>query len=241
MKIVEGVEYLSTQEVRDEFDGASKKRFYDNIKPYLKIFHFDAKKTNWYRKSDVVGLKVGKPVRKAHIAIGGIFKDWTQHLASLGFQASTELNSIKTDVPLPEEATEFLGVTTDKKFIKRSRHTLADGVPICLWSSFYPMELAGDAFDQMAHNMNFDVVEYIKDKHNVVINWSVEETTARITNMEELNFFRLPTDEAALILLRVSYTGNKEIVLFSSMVLLANWFTIHKEYHVDIWDSKKPV
>src|SRR5438309_4598559 len=96
-KVVENEEYLNTQEVLDLFE-ASKKRFYNNIKPYLRMYHFDAKKIPWYRKQDVMDLKNGKLIRKASISIRGIQKDWTTFLRSLGYGVGTADRGIDTVV-----------------------------------------------------------------------------------------------------------------------------------------------
>src|SRR5260370_1292212 len=92
-KIVENEEYLDTEEVMEGL-AASKKLFYASIKPNLHAYRFDAKKKPWYRKKDVLALKAGKPVRKAAIAITGMFGSWTA-FAQSQYQAETDLRSIE--------------------------------------------------------------------------------------------------------------------------------------------------
>lgn len=149
LKIVENEEYMDTQEVLAGL-GASKKRFYSNVKPYLRIYHFDAKKTPWYKKRDVLALKNGKLARMASISISGIQRDWTTFLRSLGYRAGTVDRTIEVGVSLPEDAVDIFKLPADKKFVKRSRMTIADNVPICAWDTYYPLELVeGDILDEM--------------------------------------------------------------------------------------------
>jgi hypothetical protein len=235
-KLVESIEYLDSQEVMVEFD-APRKRFYSNIRPYLHPYTFEGKKKPWYKKSDVIALKMGKPVRKGSIPLlGGIQQDWTASLRSLGYKAETILNETRHDAVLPEEAVEAFNLPADQQFFKRTRETLVNGSPICTWSSYYPLEFVGDIIDQIEQGKINDIVKYIADVHHVIVGRATDKYTARITTFEEHEKFRLLNEEPVLILQRASYTRDKKtLVLYSDMVLLGSWFAPEHEYEVDIW------
>lgn len=235
-KIVESEEYLNTQESIEEME-ASKKLFYDNVKPYLRVYHFNGKKTPWYKKKEVVAFKLGKPIRKASIPLSGILNDWTSYLQSLGYHAeTTNLKSAITT--LPDDAVSMLHLPAGKEFVKRSRFTHADGIPICTWDTYYPVELVEDIKEDIMSGSTINIVEYIKEKHGIVIGVSKDKYTARITTFEEQALFQLLTDEAVLILQRASYTKDKStLVLYSDMVLVGSWFAPEHEYPVNIWNK----
>jgi uncharacterized protein YqgQ len=237
-KIVEKEEYLNTEEVLAELE-ASKKRFYSNVKPYLRTYHFDAKKTPWYRKRDVLALKSGKLARMASISISGIQRDWTTFLRSLGYRASTVDRTIEVGVSLPEDAVETFKLPSDEKFVKRSRMTIADGVPICVWDTYYPLELVeGDILEEMKHGFEVDVVRRIKEKHGIIVGIAKDKYTARTATFEEQELLQLLTNDPVLILQRASYTRDKKmLVLYSDMVLLGSWFAPEHEYEVNIWEE----
>jgi hypothetical protein len=234
-KIVNGEEYLDTTETRKVFD-APKKRFYDNIKPQLHLYRFDGKKTPWYKKREVIALKEGKPLRKATLTLaGGLQRDWTQYLRTLGYNANTETTVIQI-VSLPQEAIEAFGLPADKQFVQRERMTLVDRVPICKWSTYYPVEFVGDVLDRMKTGSMEHIVEHIKDTHGVVVGYTRERHTARITTFEEEACFQSLSEEAVLVLQRVAYTADRKVLVFySDMVLLGSWFAPEYEKFVDVW------
>ncbi len=235
-KIVETEKYLNTEEAMSEL-GASRTRFYHNAKPFLRAYRFEAKRTPWYKERDIRALKTGHPVRKASIPLSGILGDWTAYARSLGFQAETELCSVEV-VTLPQDVVETFHLPADMQFVKRSRLTRIDGLPICTWSTFYPLHLVDDILDQMKHGLADHIVEHINEKHGVVIGKARDRYTARMTTFDEQALFHTATDEPALILQRVSYTHDKKtLVLYSSMVLLGSWFTVDLEYDVDVWNK----
>src|SRR5947209_3763975 len=112
-KTVENEEYLDTEEVMKDL-AASKKLFYASIKPNLHAFRFGGKKKPWYRKRDTDALKAGKPVRKASIAISGMFGSWTA-FAQAQYQAETDLRSIEITT-LPQDAVERFHLPADEQF-----------------------------------------------------------------------------------------------------------------------------
>ncbi len=233
-KIVESEEYLNTQEVLSMLQ-ASKKRFYQNIKPHLHSYHFDAMKTPWYRTRDILALQTGKPVRKAEIRIGGLLKDWTAYLGSLGFRSETVYRSVEVTT-LPGDAMRAFRLAQGQQFLKRSGLSTADGEVICVWDSYYPLELVADILDQLKAGSAIDVVAHIRQRHNLVITHATDRYTARDTTLDEQNIFRLLTDEPMLILQRVSYTADEKVlVLYSDMVLRASWFAPEYSYSVNIW------
>ncbi len=234
-KLVENEEYLDTEEVMEEL-AASKKLFYASIKPSLHAYRFDGKKKPWYRKRDVFALKAGKSVRKASIAITGMFGSWAAFARSQ-YQAETELRSIEVTT-LPEDAVERFQLPADKQFVKRSRLTRVDRTVICTWDTYYPLELVSDILEPMKRGVVDHVVEYIKEKHSLVVGRAKDVYSARMTTLEEQNLFQLLTDEPVLILQRASYTRDKKtLILYSDMVLLGNWFVHEHEYDVPIWEG----
>lgn len=233
-KIVENEEYFDTEEVMEDL-AASKKLFYASIKPALHASRFDGKKKPWYRKRDVLAFKAGKPVRKASIAITGMFGSWAA-FAQSQYQAETDLRSIEVTT-LPQDAIERFHLPADEKFVKRSRLTRIDRTVICTWDTYYPMEMVSDIVEPMKRGAGDHVVEYIKEKHGLVVGRNRDVYSARMTTLDEQNLFQLLTDEPVLILQRASYTRDKTLILFSDMVLLGNWFVHEHEYDVPIWDE----
>lgn len=234
-RIVDNEEYLTVVEAI-ALSGASKQSFYKNAKPHLEVHHFDAKKAPWYKKSDVLAFKSGKPVRKASLSINGIQRDWTAFLRALGYDAKTVNLSIEATT-LPKDAVTFFDLDAEQQFIRRSRMTYANGAPICVWGTYYPLNLIeGEILQEMEKNISTDVVKRIKEKHNIVVGWGKDKYTARLATFEEQKLLQLPVNEPLIILQRVSYTRDREtLILYSEMALLGSWFAPEHEYEVNIW------
>jgi hypothetical protein len=233
-----GEKYLNTSDVRIMFDKASKGRFYKNIQPRLRVYRFEGKRTPWYKESEVLALKEGKPLRQADITISGIFASWTKHLESLGYTANT-VDTVIEAATLPEEVCKTFQLPAGQQMVRRERMSFVDRQPICIWSTYYPVALVGNVLDQMKDG-SAHVVEHIKDSHKLTVGHTRDRYTARITTFEEQERFHLRNEEAVLILQRASYTKNKkQFVFFSDMVLLGDWFVIDHEQEVDIWDNQK--
>lgn len=229
-------EYLNTKEAMKFFE-APNQRFYKIIKPQLPVHRFDGKTTPWYKKSDMEALKAGKTVRKADISIEGMFSDWTKHLEGLGYLAAT-LDDTREITTLPEEAIKKFKLPADRLFFKRERMSYANGVPICVWSTYYPADLLEDVLDDLVKGESIHVIEYIKDKYGFIVKSIEERYTARITTFEEEARFRTRNEQAVLTLQRVCCTkDDKDLVLYSDMVLLGDWFDAKRRYTVDHWDN----
>src|SRR5437667_12887678 len=112
-KVVNDEEYLDTREVLAEL-GASKKRFYGNVKPQLKVYHFEGLKAPWYRKRDILALKNGTLPRAASIVISGILSNWTTHVRALGYQADTKTREITIET-LPDETAATFGIEASQQ------------------------------------------------------------------------------------------------------------------------------
>jgi UTRA domain len=236
-KTVEGEEYLSTQEVRDTFDKASKKRFYDNIKPYLRVYHFDGRRLPWYSKKEVLALKNGKPLRKGTIPITGMFSNWTEYARSLGFNVQT-ISREATVGPLPQELAEMFRVSTDEQFVRRGRMSWVEGLPICSWDSYYPVSLVSDILPQIQDGTAHDIVEYIADRHGFTVGEVTDVYSSRLTTFTEQTLFQLLQDEPLLILQRMAKTADQQVVvLFSDMQLLSSWFVIQRTEKIHHWDK----
>ena len=50
--------------------------------------------------------------------------------------------------------------------------TLANGVPICTWSTYYPLELVQEKIlEEMKYDPTLDVIKRIKETHGMVVGW----------------------------------------------------------------------
>lgn len=234
-KIVDNEEYLTVAEAI-ALSGASKQSFYKNAKPHLEVHRFDAKRAPWYKKSDVLAFKSGKPIRKASLSINGIQRDWTAFLRALGYDAKTINLSIEV-ATLPKDAVTLFGLDAKQQFVRRSRMTYANDAPICVWSTYYPLDLIeGEILQEMEQNSSTDVVKRIKEKHGIIVGWGKDKYTARLATFEEQKLLQLHVNEPMIILQRVSYTRDKKtLVLYSEMTLLGSWFAPEHEYEVNIW------
>jgi DNA-binding GntR family transcriptional regulator len=240
-RIEGGVVYLNGGEVMDLWP-ASRNLFYGSIQPRLQSYHFDGKKRpHFYKESEVLALKSGKPtIQKEPITISGIFSDWTIYLRSLGYQADTINNAIET-VTLPEEASNTFHIPPERRFAKRSRKTLANGVPICTWSTYYPFELVeGDILNKMKQDPTLDVVKQIREIHGIAVGWERNRYTSRNTTLEEQETLQLLTNEPVLILQRGCWTNDRQILThISHMTLLGSWFAIEHSFPVNTWNNQQ--
>lgn len=217
--------------------GTSKQSFYDNARRHLKPYHFDAKRSTWYSEAEVLNLKNGVAVRKGAIRLTNIQQNWMQDIIDMGYDARTENRGDIEIVSLPDDAITAFHLPPTQQFVKRSRMTLVDDAPICLWSSYYPLNLVeGKILEEMRQNVATDVVKRIKDVCGVIIRVSRERYTTRVTTLEEQVLLRQVTDDPVLILQRASYTQEKQsLVLYSDMTLLGSWFASEREYEVNTW------
>lgn len=235
-KFVRGKKYLNATEAAQLVEG-SRQFFYDNVKPRLTPHHFGARKTPLYEEEEIKTVMEGKSVRNANISIRGMFADWTEYLEGLGYNAQT-LDDTREIATLPDDAVRIFKLSPDRKFFKRERKSYASGTPICVWSTYYPADLLEPVLDQLIQGDPIHAIEYIKDVHGLVIKDVDERYTARLTTIAEHNQFDLRNDQAVLSLQRASYTkGEKDLVLFSDMALLGNWFDARRQYTVDHWDK----
>ena len=119
--------------------------------------------------------------------------------------------------------------------------TLANDVPICTWSTYYPLELVQEKIlDEMKHDSSLDVVTRIKETQGIVVGWERNRYTARDTTLEEQELLKLLTNEPVLILQRACFTKDRQILTHvSHMTLLGSWFAIEHDFSVKIWDDQK--
>lgn len=242
-RIENAEEYLNGNEVMDLWP-ASKNLFYSNIQPRLQTYHFDGKKRpHYYKKSEVLALKGGEPTtQREPIIISGIFGDWTLHLRSRGYQAITMTGAIE-QLTLPEEVRNTFHIPSERQFIRRSRKTLANGVPICMWSTYYPLELVqGKILDKMKQDSTLDIVKSIREEHGIAVRWEKNRYTGRNATLEEQEDLQLLTNEPVLILQRGCWTDDRQTLTHvSHMTLLASWFAIEHDFPVstNVWDNQK--
>jgi DNA-binding GntR family transcriptional regulator len=235
-KIVNNQRFLNGKETMALL-GTSKQSFYDNARRHLKPYHFDAKRSPWYSEAEVLHLKNGVAVRKGAIRLTNIQHNWMQDIIDMGYDARTENRGEVEIVPLPDDAITTFHLPPTQHYVRRSRMTLVDDAPICLWSSYYPLNLVeGEILDEMRRNVATDVVTRMKEVHGAIIRVSRERYTTRVTTPEEQALLRLVTDDPVLILQRASYTQEKQsLVVFSDMTLLGSWFASEREYEVTTW------
>jgi hypothetical protein len=235
-RIEEGETYLNGQEVMALWP-ASKKLFYDNIQPRLPTYHFGGrKKPHYYKESEVLALRSGKPsAPRSLIIISGIFSDWTIYLRSLGYRAETVNSEIEL-AELPEEVLNTFHLPATEQFAKRSRMTLANGVPICTWSMYYPIGLVeGKIFGEMIEDPNLNVVTRIEEIHGMTVGWERSRYTARSATLQEQLSLKLLTNEPLLILQRACFTKDRQTLIHvSHMALLGSWFAIEHDKTVNV-------
>lgn len=237
-KTVDGEEYVNTKEAIAIL-GGSKKRFYSNVYRKLKDFHFNGLKTSWYLRRDVLAIRDGREPGGALIDLaGGIQKDWTTYVRSLGYQADTLVRTITENIALPDELAMLFSIPSDRRFVKRSRITFVHQQPICMWDTYYPTELvAGNILTWMKQGSIDDIVKAIKDERGVIIGIAKDQYAARIATQEEQELLQLRDAIPVLILQRVSYTKDrKTLVLVQYMTLLGGFVPVH-EYEVHNWDE----
>lgn len=140
---------------------------------------------------------------------------------------------------LPDKVTAAFGIAPDQQFVKRSRISFVNRIPICIWTTYYPLELVkGDIYEEMKRDEDTDVVRRMKEKHGLVIGWAKDRYSARVANVEEQVLLQLLRDDPVLILQRVSSTRDKKtLLLYSHMTLLGSWFAPEHEYDVNIWEE----
>jgi hypothetical protein len=239
-RIENNEEYLNGNEVMEMWP-ASRNLFYGSIQPRLQSYHFDGKRRpHYYKKSEVLALKSGKSLtRKELITISGIFGDWTIYLRSLGYQADTVNREIEI-VTLPEETSSTFHIAPERRFLRRSRMTLANGAPICVWSTYYPVELVeGEILGEIEQNPTLDIIKRMKDVHEITVGWERNRYTARNTTLEEQGLLKLLTNEPVLILQRGCWTSDKQILThISHMTLLGSWFAIEHDSPVTVWGEQ---
>lgn len=240
-RIEQGEQYLNGNEVMELWP-ASRNLFYGSIQPRLQAYHFDGKKRpHYYKESEVWALRSGKAAtHKELITISGIFGDWTIYLRSLGYQADTINQEIEITT-LPEETSDTFHILKNRQFVKRSRKTLANGVPICTWATYYPLELIeGNILEQMKQEPKLDVIRKIREAHGIAVEWEKDRYTSRNATLEEQENLQLLTNEPVLILQRGCWNGDRQILThISHMTLLGSWFAIEHDFPVKVWNNNQ--
>lgn len=236
IKIVENEEYLTTDDAIVLLE-TNRQSFYNFAQPLLRVYHFDGKRTPWYKKGDVLDVKRGKSTAKTVITLPGIFKDWTEYVRSLGMKADTDTGEV-VETTLPASAIELFHLPADALFVKRSRLTLVDNAYICIWDTYYPYDLVRLDLDKIKGDAEYSIVSGIKSRHGLAIGYTKERYSSRAATLREQEQMQLVTDEPLLILQRASYTRDRQtLILYSDMSLRGNWFAAEREYDVKIWDE----
>lgn len=236
-KQIQNETYLDTEETMEVLD-TPRKRFYANVRKQLKPYFFEGFKRPWFNEREVMALKEGRTERSTPpITIPGIFPNWTNHVRSLGLQIDTLTRGITIVSLDAEQLPATFHIEPYRQFAKRSRISFINRQPICLWSSYYPLELvAGEILDEMKRDPETDVVKRIQEVHGLTIAWAKDRYSARAASLEEQEALQLLRDEPIMVLQRVSYASDrKTLVLYSDMSLLGSWFAPEHEYPVAIW------
>ncbi len=240
MKVINGEEYLTIEEVMRLWP-ASRNLFYKRIKPRLRSYHFEGKATpHFYKKTEVLALRDGRPEQRDPILLSGLLGDWTIFLRSLGYQAETKTTTVEI-TNLPEEIRRTFRLPLDRQFVRRSRMTLANGIPICSWSSYYPLELvAGEIFAEMQRDPSLDVLKKIRELRAISPTWERDRYLARNASPEEQALMQLITNEPVLVVQRGCWTGKDKQTLthISHMVLVASWFAVEHEFPL-LWGREE--
>lgn len=228
-------EYLNTPEAIIVL-GISKQLFYNNAKPQLRVYRFDAKKQPFYKKSDVISLKEGTTVRKPAIVISGLFKDWSAHVRNLGHAVETVDKDSFHVAPAPENVAAFFGITAGSDVVTRTQLNAIDGEPVCVWVSYYPVSIVkGEIFEEVTGNPRSDVVKLMKEKRGIAITHATDKIGTRLPTTMEQAQLKIVSNEPVFTLDRVSYTDDEKAVLFQSMVLLGSSFQLSYPYQVEHW------
>ncbi|WP_376793714.1 UTRA domain-containing protein [Thermogemmatispora sp.] len=231
MKVINGEEYLTIDEVLRLWP-ASRNLFYKRIKPRLRTYHFEGKATpRFYKKAEVLALRDGRLEQRDPILISGLLGDWTVFLRSLGYQAETKTISVEiTD--LPEEVARTFRLHSDQRFVRRTRMTLANGIPICFWSTYYPVELVGEILAEIQRDPSLDVIKRIRELRSLSPAWERDRYLARNASPEEQALLQLVTNEPVLVVQRGCWTSKDKQTLthISHMVLVASWFSVEHEF-----------
>ncbi|MBA2676894.1 MAG: hypothetical protein H0U76_00630 [Ktedonobacteraceae bacterium] len=150
---------------------------------------FDAKRSTWYSEAEVLNLKNGVAVRKGAIRLSNIQQNWMQDIIDMGYDARTENRGEIEIVSLPEDAITAFHLPPTQQFVRRSRMTLVYDSPICLWSSYYPLNLVeGEILEEMRRNVATDVVKRIKEVHGVFNH--IRDTVVPGIVIENASYFR---------------------------------------------------
>lgn len=231
-KIINGEEFLTTEEVM-AFWPASRNLFYKRIQPRLRAYHFEGKATpHYYKKTEVEALRSGQPIKRDPIVLSGILGDWTVYVRSLGFEAETKTISLEI-CSLPEEIRRTFHLSSERQFVRRSRMTLANGVPICQWSTYFPLELiGGEIFAEMQRDSSLDVLRRIREIHGLSVAWERDRYSARNASPEEQALLQLLTNEPVLVVQRACFSKDRTLTHISHMILIASWFAVEHEFPV---------
>lgn len=236
--------YWDTQEVIDYLlkvggNGSTRESvrtgFYRDTRKRLRPYTFFGKSKPWYRKSEVMALGEGRLTNVPSIKISGILRDWTKYVKMLGLNISTQNCTLEFGASLPKEMSTWLEVPEPMVFIKRQRISFIDGVPIAVWSTYYPWVLASPFEDKMKQENDFDVVEAIKASRGITIKCAKDRYSARLATQYEQEILQLKRPDPILQLERAAYSELGKIVLCSQMSLLGSWFQPEVTYPVDIW------
>lgn len=235
-KIVNHEEYWEIREVLD-YLSMSRTTFYreGGPKQRLREYTFEGKTKPWYRREEVVALAEGRLDERPHIVIRGILRDWTAYARSVGLQIDTVNCTVEVGVQLPRDVCSWLPVKPETAFVKRSRISFVEGVPVCHWATYYPLVLVGQFLERIKVDEEFNIVAALLEQRGVTITRAKDRYRAREAGLFEQEILQLKRPETVLQLQRAAYSERGKLVLYSDMALLGSWFEPEIEYPVNHW------
>lgn len=235
-KEVDGKTYLNTQEAREFFANASPERFNENIKPHLHVYQFNGRKIpKYYALEECRELARGNLIGRPPIVISGLLKNWQEYVRAVGLHAETVTNVIEERVYLADETAliEF-HLEAELPMLRRERMTFVQRTPICVWSSYYPMPLVAQFLLDIKHDLDFDIVKAVQEQRGIKIIKATDRLTAHLATQFQQEILQLSRPEPILRLQRAAYSEAGNIVIYSDMALLSQWFAPSYSYSVSV-------
>lgn len=150
----------------------------------------------------------------------GVRLTWKRQCAELGMEG-TQRTGLVREVAAPDHVAALLGVEPGTSVVHRPRVMLADGEPVELADSYYPLDVArgtplteqrlikGGSYAALAR-AGFDPEDYC------------EEVSARPALPGEQNALRLSGDESVISLIRTVFASDERAVECCVMILRAD-------------------
>jgi GntR family transcriptional regulator len=142
-------------------------------------------------------------------------------------------------IAAPADVAEKLDLDEGSSVIVRRRIFLADGVPIALTDSYYPVSLAAGTKIEEPERLKGGVHALIEDENGPIrrkIVRSDDDITARMPTPDEADLLRLPAGVPVFRVLRTIYDSNGQPVELQDTVAAADRHRFR--YEVDMGDAR---